>query len=146
MTDRRSGALALVTAMTTESARAGATVLIADDEPQNAKLLTRILTRAGYGRVLSTADSGEVVALVEREQPDILLLDLAMPEPNGFALLEALHDRIVRVPALRVVLLTGHEHPSIESKARELGARDVVSKALKRGDLVARLDLVLSGD
>jgi CheY-like chemotaxis protein len=139
-------AIAFVPAMTSESARAGATVLIVDDEPQNARLLTRILTRAGYGRVISTADSREVVELVEREAPDILLLDLAMPEPNGFAVLEALRDRLGREPALRVVLLTGHEHPSIESKARELGARDVVSKALQRGDLVARLDLVLSGD
>ncbi len=132
--------------MTDEAARSDATVLIVDDEPQNAKLLSRILTRAGYGRVIATHDSSEVLELVERERPDILLLDLTMPEPNGFAVLESLQEHLQAQPPLRVVLLTGHEHPSIASRARELGARDVISKAMKRGDLVARLDEVLAAD
>jgi len=132
--------------MTDETARSGATVLIVDDEPQNAKLLSRILTRAGYGKVISTHDSTEVLALVEREAPDILLLDLAMPAPNGFAVLETLQERLLAQPLLRVVLLTGHEHPSIASRAHELGARDVISKATKRGELIARLDAVLAAE
>ena len=130
--------------MSDQTARAAATVLVVDDEPQNAKLLARILTRAGYGRVLSTVDSGEVVDLVEREHPDILLLDLAMPAPDGFAVLAALHEHLRADPPLCVVLLTGHEHPSIASRAGELGARCIVSKALKRDELLARLDLVLA--
>lgn len=131
--------------MTISGARAATTILVADDEPQNAKLLCRVLTGAGFGRVLSTHVSSEVVDLVEREHPDVLLLDLAMPEPTGFAVLEALRERLQAEPPLQVVLLTGHEHPSIESRARELGARDVVSKALKRDELLARLDSVLAG-
>jgi CheY-like chemotaxis protein len=130
--------------MTPLAARAATTVLIVDDVPQNAKLLVRILTRAGYGRVLSTHESGEVVGIVEREHPDVLLLDLAMPAPDGFAVLEALHEHLQGETPLRVVLLTGHEHPSITSRAGELGARDVVSKALSRDGLLARLDLVLA--
>ena len=58
-----------------------------------------------------------------------------MPAPDGFALLELLQDRLNDEPPLRAVLLTGHEHPSIAAKGRELGARDVVSKALKRDAL-----------
>ena len=85
-----------------------------------------------------------MVDLVARERPDIVLLDLAMPAPDGFAVLELLSERLRAEPPMRVVLLTGHEHPSITARAGELGAHDVVSKALKRDELVSRLDDVLA--
>lgn len=120
------------------------TVLVVDDEPQNERLLVRLLSAGGFGRVLSTTTSADVVELCERERPDFLVLDLAMPEPNGFALLEALAERIRGDPPLRVAMLTGHQHPTIERRSLELGACGVVSKTLPRAELLARLEQVFS--
>jgi len=120
------------------------TVLVVDDEPQSERLLVRMLSTGGFGRVLSTSASADVVQLCERERPDFLVLDLAMPEPNGFALLEALTELIRGEPPLRVAILTGHEHPTIVQRALELGACGVVSKTLPRAELVARLEQAFS--
>ena len=62
-----------------------ARILIVDDEPANVRLLERTLQSEGYRSVQCTTDSSEVIALVERFQPDLVLLDLHMPAPDGFA-------------------------------------------------------------
>jgi len=120
------------------------TVLVVDDEPQSERLLVRLLSAGGFGRVLSTSTSADVIGLCERERPDFLVLDLAMPKPDGFALLEALTELIRGEPPLRVAILTGHEHPTIVQRALDLGACGVVSKTLPRAELVARLEQVLT--
>lgn len=118
------------------------TALVADDDDQNARLLVRILEGGGYGKVSCTTESGEVIALCEREQPDLLLLDVSMPEPNGFVILEAL--AALEGPGPVVVMLTGHEHPSIERRALELGAAAMVGKTTSRRELLERLDATLA--
>ena len=98
------------------------------------RLLTRILEGAGFGKVLSTTDSAEVRdRCVEREKPDLLVLDLAMPEPTGFEILEALRSIDERPPT---VVLSGHEHPAIARQATELGAAAVLAKTTPREEMV----------
>ena len=60
-------------------------------------------------------------------KPDLLLLDVSMPPPNGFEILESSRRR--RTSPV-VVMLTGHDHPSIEGRALELGAAAVVGKTV----------------
>jgi DNA-binding response OmpR family regulator len=127
--------------MTDHAHRRNISALVADDDDQNARLLVRILETGGYEKIECTTSSSEVIELCVREKPDLLLLDVSMPPPNGFEILEALEmmeDRPL------VVMLTGHEHPSIERRAMELGAADVVGKTISMGDLLDRLDLVLA--
>ncbi len=119
-----------------------ATVLVADDDEMSVRLLTRILDGAGFGRILSTTDSAEVVAMCEREKPDLLVLDLAMPEPTGFEILEALMSVDGRPPT---VVLSGHEHPAIARQATELGAAAVVAKTTPREQMVESFSAALEG-
>ena len=127
--------------MADDSQRAAISVLVADDDEQNARLLVRILERGGYEHISCTTESTEVMPICEQVHPDLLLLDVSMPSPNGFEILEELsrHDELDPV----VVILTGHEHPSIERKGMELGAAAVVGKTISMDELLARLDGVL---
>ena len=116
-------------------------MVVADDDDQNARLLVRILEKGGYKRIEWTTESAEVMPICERVHPDLLLLDVSMPSPNGFEILEELsrHDALDPV----VVILTGHEHPSIERRAIELGAAAVVGKTASMEELLGVLDGVL---
>lgn len=127
--------------MAEDSQRAAICVVVADDDDQNARLLVRILERGGYERIEWTTDSAEVMPICERAHPDLLLLDVSMPSPNGFEILEELsrHDELDPV----VVILTGHQHPSIERKGIELGAAAVVGKTASMKELLGELDGVL---
>lgn len=127
--------------MTDHAHRGEITALVADDDDQNARLLVRILETGGYGTIECTTQSSEVIELCVRGTPDLLLLDVSMPPPNGFEILEAL-EMMENRPL--VVMLTGHEHPSIEQRALQLGAADVVGKTISMNDLLDRLDLVLA--
>ncbi|CAN5492181.1 hypothetical protein BH10ACT11_BH10ACT11_00330 [soil metagenome] len=118
-----------------------ATVLVADDDEMSVRLLMRILEGAGFGRVLSTTDSTEVLGMVEREKPDLLVLDLAMPEPTGFEILEALKEIEGRPPT---VVLSGHEHPAIARQATELGAAAVLAKTTPREQMVESFSAAIS--
>lgn len=127
--------------MTEGAHRTQISALIADDDDQNARLLVRILERGGYASIQCTTESGKVLQLCEESRPDLLLLDVSMPSPNGFEILEELGGRDDLNPV--VVMLTGHDHPSIEGKALELGAAAVVGKTVPMDDLLKRLDEVL---
>jgi DNA-binding response OmpR family regulator len=127
--------------VTEEAQRGEISALIADDDDQNARLLVRILERGGYGSIECTTESPKVVELCQERTPDLLLLDVSMPPPNGFDILEELSALDGVDPV--VVMLTGHDHPSIERRALELGASAVVGKTVLMDDLLNRLDEVL---
>jgi putative two-component system response regulator len=127
--------------VTDDTHRAGITAIVADDDEQNARLLVRILERGGYGSIVCTTESDKIVPMCAEHEPDLLLLDVSMPSPNGFEVLEELAGREDLNPA--VVMLTGHDHPSIERKALELGASAVVGKTVLMDVILTRLDEVL---
>ena len=127
--------------VTEQDQRREITALIADDDDQNARLLVRILERGGYGTIKFTTESEQVLAICREQNPDLLLLDVSMPTPNGFEILEELAQEEGLDPV--VVMLTGHAHPSIEAKALELGAAAVVAKTIHMDELLERLDEAL---
>lgn len=131
----------MVQAVSEDSHRAAISVLVADDDDQNARLLVRILETGGYGKIECTTESGKVLPLCAELHPDLLLLDVSMPSPNGFEILESLAEAGGRQPV--VVMLTGHDHPSIQRRAMELGAAAVIGKTTSRRDLLERLDTML---
>jgi putative two-component system response regulator len=127
--------------VTDDAQREAVSALIADDDAQNARLLVRILERGGYGAIRCTTESEQVLPLCREHDPDLLLLDVSMPAPNGFEILEELAKADDLDPV--VVMLTGHDHPSIERKALELGAAAVVGKTVLMDAILKRLDEVL---
>jgi diguanylate cyclase (GGDEF)-like protein len=115
-----------------------ARILIVDDEPTIIEVVRIYLEDAGYPDILTTTDPGSAVAMIENEQPDLLLLDLLMPGTSGFDILRALReDSSTRF--LPVVVLTSETDPAAKLQALELGATDLLAKPVDPSELLLRL-------
>jgi CheY-like chemotaxis protein len=99
-------------------------ILIIDDEPANVRVLERMLGRAGYQDYLATTDSRQAMALFQSARFDMILLDLAMPHVDGFALLEQFQASIGPENFLPIIVLTADVTPEARRRALSLGAGD----------------------
>jgi len=100
------------------------TVLVVDDEPEIRTSLHGILAEEGL-RVLEAADGRQALDLIQRERPDLVILDVWMPEMDGLELLQQLQDDSMP-PA--VVMISGHGNIETAVKATKLGAFDFIEK------------------
>lgn len=113
-------------------------VLHVDDVP-SIRVVTRIsLEKLGGYEVLSCASAEEALAQVREFQPDLLLLDVMLPEVDGVALLRQLAT-LADLDEVAVVLLTGHLDPSRLSEMEGLGVRRVLQKPFNPLQLAATL-------
>ncbi len=102
-------------------------ILVVDDEPTIRKFLYEVLTREGCQ--VSTVPSGEeAIALVKKERPDLIILDLIMPGMDGIQTLQEIRSFDNEVD---VVMLSGAVDGELERKAREVGASGVLPKGLE---------------
>jgi PAS domain S-box-containing protein len=102
-----------------------AKILIVDDQQSNIHLLEQLLREAGYVNVSSTMNPREVCALHRRSNYDLILLDLRMPDMDGFQVMEALRTNLTE-SYLPVIVFTAQ--PSHKVRALQCGAKDFVSK------------------
>lgn len=113
------------------------TVLVVDDEETIRLIFKTRLNAAGYDVV--TASSGkEALAAMEQESPDIVLLDVMMPEMNGFATCRAIREN----PAwkkLPVLMITGLHRDTDALEGRQSGATDFMTKPVDHNDLTLRI-------
>jgi DNA-binding NarL/FixJ family response regulator len=109
-------------------------VVIADDHPMMVEAVRATLTAAGLDVVGSTGKGAEVVDLVEATRPDVVLLDLEMPDRNGLDCLAALRERI---PDQKVIVLSGADDVSAVDRALAMGAVCFVGKSVDPADLAA---------
>ena len=114
------------------------TVLTVDDEPRFVRLIEANLTAAGY-KVLTANDGTNALEIIVDNPPDLVLLDVMMPEMDGFEVL----DRIREFSNLPVIMLTakGEEADRVEGLNR--GADDYVVKPFSANELLARVKAVL---
>lgn len=112
-------------------------ILIVDDEPANLKLLERMLSTAGYTKIISTPDPRQVSQLYQEHQCDLVMLDLRMPHMSGFEVLAEL-KRVSAEPPL-VVVLTAQTTQDYRLRALTEGARDFIGKPFDRSELLARV-------
>ncbi|HSK88089.1 MAG TPA: response regulator, partial [Anaerolineales bacterium] len=114
------------------------TILIADDQPDNLLLLARYLESEGYNYIKAN-DGLEALEQIRREHPDLVLLDVNMPNKDGFTVLEEIRAD----PAIRhipVIILTAARLDSIEIQfGLNLGADDYITKPFDRRELMARI-------
>jgi two-component system, OmpR family, response regulator ResD len=113
-------------------------VLVVDDEPIVREVVVRYLQRDGY-RTLEAADGEHARALVERERPDLVVLDLMLPGMDGLALCRWIRARS-DVP---VIMLTARGEEADRIVGLELGADDYVTKPFSPRELAARVRTVL---
>ena len=117
-------------------------IVVLDDEPDIQKALRRLLTSKGF--VVETYGRGEdLIAALDSHRIDCLLLDLHMAGVNGFDVLEAFQSRHIRVP---VVVITGHDEPSTEARARSLGAAEYLKKPVDRAALLSAIHSAIAGN
>ena len=111
------------------------TVLVVDDEPMVRDVVTRYLERDGH-RVLTAADSDRARALIEREPPSLVLLDVMLPgETDGLALCRWIRS----ASELPVILLTARTEEADRIVGLELGADDYVTKPFSPRELAVRV-------
>jgi two-component system alkaline phosphatase synthesis response regulator PhoP len=113
-------------------------ILIVDDEPQIVEICKDYLQAAGYETV--TANNGtQALALARKEKPDLVVLDLMMPEMDGFDVCRAIRKES-EVP---IIMLTAKVEETDKLIGLELGADDYITKPFSPRELVARTRVVL---
>jgi putative two-component system response regulator len=115
-----------------------ATILIVDDQMTNIMLLESILRNAGYLHVHSTQDPTQVVSLFKELKPDLVCLDIRMPELNGFQVMGQL--KIIHQHAyLPILVLTSEEDRETRLRALESGAKDFLLKPFDKIEVLMRI-------
>lgn len=117
-----------------------ASILIVDDKDENVELLERMLGEAGYGRIQSTTHPQAVCAMHQAQRFDLILLDLQMPEMDGFEVMEGL-KKIETGGYLPVLVITAQ--PSHKLRALQAGAKDFVSKPFELIEVLTRIHNML---
>jgi len=117
-----------------------ARILIVDDQKSNVELLEQLLQEAGYVDVSSTLNSREVCALHWKSRYDLILLDLLMPDMDGFEVMEALSSNEAE-SYLPVIVLTAE--PGHKLRALQSGAKDFVSKPFDLIEVKTRIHNML---
>jgi two-component system, OmpR family, response regulator ResD len=115
-------------------------VLVVDDEPTIAEVVSRYLERAGY-RTRVAADGAQALELVARQRPDLIVLDLMLPGIDGLEVMRRL--RQPERERIGLILLTAKGEESDRVIGLRLGADDYVVKPFSPAELVARVDAVL---
>jgi two-component system KDP operon response regulator KdpE len=114
------------------------TILVVDDEPRMVQFITMNLELEGF-HVLSASDGYEALEKVTKELPDLVVLDIMMPDMDGFETLQ----RIRRVSAVPVIFLSAKGEEFDRVRGLDLGADDYVTKPFSPRELVSRIRAVL---
>jgi len=118
-----------------------AKILVVDDTPRNVKLVADLLTVKGY-RVATASSGREALARMQTDQPDLVLLDVVMPEMSGY---EVCHE-IRENPAtamLPIIMVTALDPGEERIKGIEAGADDFLTKPINQAELLARVKSLL---
>lgn len=122
--------------------RRGASILVAEDDSDLRGVLTASLTRNGH-RVIPVRDGAEALAAIERERVDLLVLDLVMPNIDGFEVLARLKD-IGRGETIPVIVVTGTDRSATELRALRLGANVYLTKPIEAAALTKEVTRLLT--
>ena len=120
-----------------------ARILIIDDSPTDTRVFSQMLERNGH-EVLTAGTAEDGVALAEREQPDLILMDVILPGMNGFQATRALSrgERTQHIPII-IVSTKGMETDRVWGLRQ--GAKDYVVKPPVEADLVRRINTLIAG-
>ncbi|WP_372883046.1 EAL domain-containing protein [Psychromonas sp.] len=115
-----------------------ALIMMVDDEPIMLDLLQMFLEEYGYKRFIGLSDSTQAISEINKQQPDVLLLDLVMPDVGGFEILERLRSN-PETQHTPVIVLTSSNSNGTMLQALALGATDFLAKPVDQSELALRL-------
>lgn len=113
-------------------------IMLVDDEPINTEVLQTYLESEGYHNFVTTSESIHALELIRAEKPDVILLDLMMPDVSGFDIMNAMR-REQALQHIPVVILTSSDDAETKLKALQLGAMDFLAKPVDASELALRL-------
>ena len=113
-------------------------VMIVDDEPSTVAVVKKYLSMGGFERLLMETDSRVAFDRIQQERPDLVLLDIRMPNVDGLGVLQQIRadETTQKIP---VVFLTSTTDTSTKVKALDLGANDFLHKPVNSSELLARV-------
>lgn len=114
-----------------------AKILVVDDEPQIRRLLATGLTRAGY-RLVEAGNAKEAVSALQIDKPDLVLLDLGLPDRDGLELVP-----VIKGAGIAVVVVSARDATDQKVTALDLGADDYVTKPFDTEEVLARVRTAL---
>lgn len=114
-------------------------LLLVDDEQELQKLLTDIFKDAGFESLFTAGSVKEAILTAQKEKPDLILLDVMLPDGDGFSLMEQLRT-FTNVP---IIFLTAREEPADKLTGLGLGADDYLAKPFLPQELLLRTYAVL---
>lgn len=115
-----------------------AKIMIVDDEEFNTKIVRRFLQSAGYKNFVIETDAKKVIQRCREEKPDIMLLDIIMPELSGLDILR-LREGDPIVERVGVIVLSASDDSNIKREALYLGATDFLNKPVDTNELFPRV-------
>jgi len=121
---------------------ANKTILLVDDDTEIIESMRAVLEHKGY-RILVARDGNAGLAVAERENPDLLVLDMMMPKKSGFLVLEKLRTRPGGL--IPTIMITANEGSRHRAYAEMLGVRDYIRKPFAIEKLVRSIEIILEG-
>lgn len=116
-----------------------AKIVLAEDDQFISRAYTDGLRRAGY-EVVTAMDGNAAIAIIKAEKPDIILLDIIMPEKNGFEVIEEI-KKDPELSAIPIIVLSNLGQDTDIQKGRDLGANDYFIKSnLSMAEVVAKVE------
>jgi DNA-binding response OmpR family regulator len=117
-------------------------ILVVDDDTEIIETMRAVLENRGY-RVLVARDGNAGLTVAERENPDLLILDMMMPKKSGFLVLEKLKSRPGGL--VPTIMITANEGSRHRAYAEMLGVRDYIRKPFAMEKLVRSVEEILEG-
>jgi DNA-binding response OmpR family regulator len=132
----------VATAASPKAAKAsGKRVLLVDDDTEIVESMRTVLESRGY-EILVARDGNQGLLMAEKEEPDLVVLDMMMPKRSGFLVLEKL--RRSRPVPMRVIMITANEGSRHKAYAEMLGVDDYIRKPFAMDRLLQSIDRLLS--
>ena len=116
-------------------------VLVVDDNDMNLTLISKILTMEGYD-VTVACNGDEAIQSIREKRPDIAILDIMMPDMDGFELCRKMREEPINA-TMPIVMLTAMNSPTERKLAKEAGANDVWSKPFDMDLFLKRIGKLL---
>ena len=120
---------------------AGKRVLLVDDDTEIVESMRTVLESRGY-EILIARDGNQGLMMAEKDDPDLVVLDMMMPKRSGFLVLEKL--RRSRPVPMKVIMITANEGSRHKAYAEMLGVDDYIRKPFAMDRLLASIDKLLS--
>ena len=117
-------------------------IMIVDDSPTDTHLLKKMLEKNGFNTLTAT-NAGEGIEVARREHPDLILMDVVMPDMNGFQATRKITST-AGTEHIPVIMLTTKDQETDKVWAMRQGAKDYIVKPVQEKALIEHVNMVLS--